>query len=128
MMNPKYFTGKKQLSSAFFEETYLEGAAFNQTCKTLDHLIEITCGLAFTSVGFRGTILENLPIKEPKRTLSNQNSNLIGGDGKIIKGLYAAGWVKRGPHGVIGTNRESAQNTVDSILKDIPTLLQACLL
>ena len=81
MLNPKYFTGKKQLSSAFFEETYLEGAAFNQTCKTTDRLIKITCGLAFTSVGFRGTILENLPINEPKRTLSNQNSNLIGGDG-----------------------------------------------
>ena len=125
MMNPKYFTGKKQLSSAFFEETYLEGAPFNQTCKTLDHSIEITCGLAFTSVGFRGTILENLPVNEPKRTLTNQNSNLIGSDGKIVKGLYAAGWVKRGPHGVIGTNRECAQNTVDSILKDTPTLLQA---
>ena len=124
MLNPKYFTGRKQLSSAFFEETYLEGAPFNQTCKTLDHSIEITCGLAFTSVGFRGTILESLPVNEPKRTLTNQNSNLIGGDGEIVKGLYAAGWVKRGPHGVIGTNRECAQNTVDSILKDTPTLLQ----
>lgn len=124
MLNPKYFTGKKQLSSAFFEETYLEGAPFNQTCKSLDHLIEIPCGLAFTSVGFRGTRLENLAVNEPKRTLNHQNSKLLGSDGKIVKGLYAAGWVKRGPQGVIGTNRECAQNTVDNILKDIPTLLQ----
>tara|TARA_R110001583_G_scaffold164850_1_gene317329 strand:- start:2446 stop:3825 length:1380 start_codon:yes stop_codon:yes gene_type:complete len=124
MLNPKLFTGNKQLSSVIFEQTYLEGAPFNQTCKSLEHLIEIPCGLAFTSVGFRGALLENLPINEPKRTLTNQNSKLLGSDGKTVKGLYAAGWVKRGPQGVIGTNRECAQSTVDTILKDTPTLLQ----
>lgn len=124
MLSPKYFTGKKQLSSTVFEETYLEGAPFNQTCKPAEQLIEISCGLAFTSVGFRGVLLENLPVNEPKRTLSNQHSKLLGRDGKIVKGLYAAGWVKRGPQGVIGTNRECAQHTVDHILNDTPTLLQ----
>ncbi len=124
MLNPKYFAGKKQLSSVFFEETYLEGPPFNQTCKSSEHLIEIPCGLAFTSVGFKGAKLENLPVNEPKRTFNHQNSKLLGSDGKVIKGLYAAGWVKRGPQGVIGTNRECAQNTVDNMLKDIPTLLK----
>ena len=124
MLNPKCFTGDKQLSSVLFEKTYLEGAPFNQTCKSLEDLIEIPCGLAFTSVGFRGTLLENLPVNEPKRTLTNKNSKLLGSNGKTVKGLYAAGWVKRGPQGVIGTNRECAQNTVDNILKDSPALLE----
>lgn len=124
MLNPKYFTGNKQLSTACFEETYLEGTPFNQTCKSLDKKVEISCGLAFTSIGFRGALLENLPVNEPKRTLSTQDSKLLGRDAVIIKGLYAAGWVKRGPQGVIGTNRECAQHTVDSILKDTPALLQ----
>tara|TARA_R110002050_G_scaffold1244_4_gene8649 strand:+ start:81789 stop:83168 length:1380 start_codon:yes stop_codon:yes gene_type:complete len=124
MLNPKYFSGKKQLSSAFFEETYLEGTAFKQTCQSLDSVIEIPCGLAFTSVGFRGAILEDLAVTEPKRTLTNQHSKLLGSDGKIFEGLYAAGWIKRGPQGVIGTNRECAQDTVDNIVKDAPALLQ----
>ncbi len=124
MLNPKCFTGDKQLSSVLFEQTYLEGTPFNQTCKSLEGLIEMPCGLVFTSVGFRGTLLENLPVNEPKRTLTNQNSKLLGSDGKTVEGLYAAGWVKRGPQGVIGTNRECAQNTVDNILKDSPTLLE----
>jgi len=124
MLNPKYFTGDKQLSSVLFEQTYLEGDPFSQTCKSLENLIEIPCGLAFTSVGFRGTLLENLPVNEPKRTLTNQNSKLLGSNGETVKGLYAAGWVKRGPQGVIGTNRECAQNTVDNILKDSPALIE----
>jgi ferredoxin--NADP+ reductase len=125
MLNPKRFIGKQKLTSVCFEKTYLEGAPFNQACKPLDELLEIPCGLAFTSVGFRGALLGNLSVIEPNRTLANQDSRLLAADGVVIEGLYAAGWIKRGPQGVIGTNRECAQNTVEHIVKDVPTLLQS---
>lgn len=124
MLNPKHFIGENQLSGVCFEKTHLEGAPFNQTCKPLNQLVEMSCDLAFTSVGFRGALLENLPLSEPKRTLANQQSRLIDADGLVLEGLYAAGWIKRGPQGVIGTNRECAQNTVDHIVKDASRLLQ----
>jgi NADPH-dependent glutamate synthase beta subunit-like oxidoreductase len=125
MLNPKRFIGEQQLTSVCFEKTFLEGAPFNQACKSLDELVEITCGLVFTSVGFRGSLQKSLSVIEPKRTLANQDSRLLTADGTVIEGMYVAGWVKRGPKGVIGTNRECAQNTVEHIVKDAPVLLQS---
>lgn len=125
MLNPKRFIGEQHLSSVCFEKTFLEGAPFNQACKSLDEHVEVMCGLAFTSVGFRGSLQKKLSVIEPKRTLANQNSRLLASDGAVVDGLYAAGWIKRGPQGVIGTNRECAQNTVEHIVKDTPSLLQS---
>eukprot|EP01087_Luapelamoeba_hula_P009267 TRINITY_DN2383_c0_g3_i1.p3 TRINITY_DN2383_c0_g3~~TRINITY_DN2383_c0_g3_i1.p3 ORF type:complete len:116 (-),score=31.97 TRINITY_DN2383_c0_g3_i1:33-380(-) len=44
---------------------------------------------------------------------------MLGNSAEIIPGLYVSGWVKRGPSGVIGTNRTDAEETVDSLYKDI---------
>lgn len=123
MLNPKAFIGDQQLEAAIFEETYLQGAAFKQSCVSSNNLLEIQCGLAFTSVGFRGVEIEGLYTDQPIKTLSNKSSRLVNGKGELIKGMYAAGWIKRGPRGVIGTNRECAQDTVASILQDTPELL-----
>ncbi len=124
MLNPKRFIGEEQLTGVHFEKTVLEGKPFNQACKPLGKLVDMPCGLAFTSVGFRGALMGSLLVVDPKRTLANQDSRLIAENGEVVKGLYAAGWIKRGPQGVIGTNRECAQNTVDHIVKDAAALLQ----
>lgn len=124
MLNPKCFSGQQQLISACFNKTYLEGAPFHQACKPLNELVEIPCGIAFTSVGFRGALLKGLSVTEPKRTLTHKDSRLLDANSHVVKGLYAAGWIKRGPQGVIGTNRECAQNTVDRIVEDTSTLFQ----
>lgn len=122
MLNPKHFMGESRLNGICFEKTHLEGLPFKQICKSLNQEVEVPCGLAFTSVGFKGALLEKLTLNEPKRTLAHQDSRLIDSAGIVHEGLYAAGWIKRGPQGVIGTNRECAQHTVDHILNDVPTL------
>ena len=124
MLNPKAFKGEHQLTSAIFEETYLQGSAFNQSSISSKNLLEIQCNLAFTSVGFHGAGFEGLHSDEPKKTLANKNSRLVNENGDVLQGIYAAGWIKRGPRGVIGTNRECAQDTVDHILQDISGLLK----
>ncbi|HEY9268948.1 MAG TPA: pyridine nucleotide-disulfide oxidoreductase [Methylotenera sp.] len=123
MLNPKVFKGDRKLQSVLFEENQLEGPAFKQFSTPCNSLLEIPCSLAFTSVGFRGTQFAGLHTNPNKGILSNLNSRLINEHGDIVYGMYAAGWVKRGPQGVIGTNRECAQDTVDRILEDLPIFL-----
>jgi ferredoxin--NADP+ reductase len=43
---------------------------------------------------------------------------VLGGDGAAVTGVYCAGWIKRGPTGVIGTNKKDATETVDLLLRD----------
>lgn len=119
MLKPEAFKGDKKLQSILLEECHLEGTAFKQISVLANRFLEITCGLAFTSVGFKAAKFDGLFNDSPKETLSNVNSRLVNDHGDIIYGMYAAGWVKRGPNGVIGTNRECAQDTVDRILEDL---------
>lgn len=126
MLNPKVFKGDRKLQSVLFEENQLKGPAFKQVSTPCNNLLEIPCGLAFTSVGFRGSPFAGLYTHPNKGILSNLNSRLTNEHGDIVYGMYAAGWVKRGPQGVIGTNRECAQDTVDRILEDLPIFLDHC--
>lgn len=124
MLNPKGFMGIEKLESALFEKTSFVGPAFTQSCFNTGEFLEIPCGLAITSVGFKGVNFKGLNINPGNGTLTNINSRLINDDGEIIRGYYTAGWVKRGPQGVIGTNRECAQDTVNHILKDVSDLIK----
>lgn len=119
MLKPEAFKGDKKLQSILFEVNHLVGSAFKQVSVYSNSFVEINCGLAFTSVGFKGSQFGGLHSNPSKGTLSNVNSRITNEYGDIVYGMYAAGWVKRGPQGVIGTNRECAQDTVDRILEDL---------
>ncbi|MGI8973312.1 MAG: FAD-dependent oxidoreductase, partial [Gaiella sp.] len=71
----------------------------------------LTCGIVFRSVGYRGVELPGVPFDEGSGTIPN-----VGG--RIAPGTYAAGWIKRGPSGVIGTNKKDAAETVALLLED----------
>src|SRR3954447_14207689 len=78
----------------------------------------IPCGIVFCSVGYRGVPLPGLPFDERRATLRNDGGRVVGDDGTPIPGVYAAGWIKRGPTGVIGTNKKDATETVEALLED----------
>ena len=78
----------------------------------------IACGIVFRSVGYRGTALPGLPFDESRATLRNDGGRVLGDDGTPVPGVYAAGWIKRGPTGVIGTNKKDAAETVEALLAD----------
>ena len=65
----------------------------------------------FRSVGYRGIGLPGVPFDERSGTIPNTG-------GRVEPGLYAAGWIKRGPSGVIGTNKKDAVETVELLLED----------
>jgi ferredoxin--NADP+ reductase len=71
----------------------------------------LPCGIVFRSVGYRGVALPGVPFDEKSGTIPNRG-------GRVEPGLYAAGWIKRGPTGVIGTNKKDATETVELLLED----------
>ncbi len=78
----------------------------------------IPCGVVFRSVGYHGVGLPGVPFDERTGTMPNEGGRVLGADGEPIPGLYCAGWIKRGPTGVIGTNKKDATETVDRLLED----------
>jgi ferredoxin/flavodoxin---NADP+ reductase len=71
----------------------------------------VPCGIVFRSVGYRGVELPGVPFDEGNGTIPNEG-------GRVRPGLYVAGWIKRGPSGVIGTNKKDATETVELVLAD----------
>ena len=78
----------------------------------------IPCGIVFRSVGYRGVGLPGVPYDERTGTIPNVGGRVLGEGAVAIPGLYCAGWIKRGPNGVIGTNKKDATDTVDHLLED----------
>lgn len=80
---------------------------------------ELECGLVFRSVGYRGTAVEDLPFDDRKGVIPNEEGRVADPDsGEPVSGLYVAGWIKRGPSGLIGSNKVCAQQTVEHMLED----------
>jgi ferredoxin--NADP+ reductase len=68
----------------------------------------------FRSIGYRGTRIPGVPFDEESCTIPNEGGRIEGRTGE-----YAVGWIKRGPTGIIGTNKRDAQETVNTLLGDL---------
>jgi ferredoxin--NADP+ reductase len=72
----------------------------------------LACGIVFRSVGYHGVALPGVPFDEGRGTIPNER-------GRVGDRTYATGWIKRGPSGVIGTNKKDANETVEHLLDDL---------
>jgi len=95
----------------------LVGAPFAQRSEPTDDQIRLRCDLLISSIGFRVTSLPGLDLPCTPG-LSNAQGRVLDVESLPIPGLYVAGWAKRGPSGVLGTNRACAHETVQSMLAD----------
>lgn len=87
-------------------------------CPTGD-LEDLECGLVLRAVGYRGAPVPGLPFDEHRSVLPQVEGRVVDPDtGKPLPGTYVTGWLKRGPSGVIGTNKKCARDTVASLLSD----------
>jgi ferredoxin--NADP+ reductase len=83
----------------------------------------IEAGLVLRAVGYRTAPLPGIPYDETTSTLMNVAGRLAGSSGdEEISGAYVVGWAKRGPSGVIGTNKADAVGTVAAMVADVPAL------
>jgi ferredoxin/flavodoxin---NADP+ reductase len=72
----------------------------------------LECGLVFRSIGYHGVPVPGVPFDESRGTIAHDG-------GRVEPGLYCAGWIKRGPTGIIGTNKKDATETVEVLLEDV---------
>ena len=81
-----------------------------------DEIIE--AALILTSIGYRGSALTGVPHDAARGVVPNDGGRVTADDGAALPGVYVTGWIKRGPKGVIGTNRNCAAETVAALLAD----------
>lgn len=78
----------------------------------------IDCGLLFRSIGYRALPLPGLPFDEQRAVLPNAGGRVQTEAQQMLTGTYVTGWLKRGPSGVIGSNKQCARETVSALLED----------
>ncbi|CAA9553644.1 MAG: Ferredoxin--NADP(+) reductase, actinobacterial (eukaryote-like) type [uncultured Truepera sp.] len=80
-------------------------------------------GMVLRSVGYRGVALPEVPFDDRRGVIPNRLGRVTASvGGEVVPGEYVAGWIKRGPTGVIGTNKADAAESVRSLLEDAPGL------
>jgi ferredoxin--NADP+ reductase len=77
--------------------------------------------MVLRSVGYRGVPIPGLPFDDERGIVPNAAGRVLR-DGAVVPGEYVAGWIKRGPSGIIGTNKHDAAETVRCLLEDAPAL------
>lgn len=78
-------------------------------------------GLVVRAIGYAAEPVPGLPFDAATGTVPNEGGRVVR-DGAAVRGAYVTGWIKRGPSGVIGTNKGDAAETVAALLQDLPTL------
>jgi ferredoxin--NADP+ reductase len=87
--------------------------------KATDHFEFLDVGLVFRSIGYKGVPLQGVPFHDSWGVIPNDGGRVLDPTTKEpITGQYTAGWIKRGPTGVIGTNKPDAAETVENMLSD----------
>jgi ferredoxin/flavodoxin---NADP+ reductase len=117
LQSPVAIAGNGELELITLERNRLMGPVFTQLAQGTGEKFDLNCGLLFRSIGYRGLPLPGVPF-DPARGVFPSTAGRIDG----MPGVYAAGWIKRGPSGIIGTNRADAVATVQSMLADLPHL------
>jgi ferredoxin--NADP+ reductase len=84
-----------------------------------DEAETIECGLVLRSVGYQAVPLPDVPFDERSFVLPNDRGRVRDPDGRPFPGVYAVGWIKRGPTGILGTNKRDADETVDRVAEDL---------
>jgi ferredoxin--NADP+ reductase len=79
----------------------------------------IECGLVLRSVGYRAVPLPDVPFDERSFVLPNERGRVRTPGGEPVPGVYAVGWIKRGPTGILGTNKRDAEQTVSCLVEDL---------
>jgi ferredoxin/flavodoxin---NADP+ reductase len=80
----------------------------------------IPLGLVFRAIGYQGVPLPGIPFDAMRAVIPNDRGRIVDpASGRPVEGEYVVGWIKRGPQGIIGTNKPDSQETVDVLLDDL---------
>ena len=121
LRSPVELQGDSQLERVILEHNQLSGDAFKQSARGTSDLYELETGILFRSIGYRGVEMPGVPFHESWGVFPNEDGRITDND-VVVPQMYTAGWIKRGPSGIIGTNRACAVGTVNALLEDVTKL------
>ncbi|XP_072961766.1 NADPH:adrenodoxin oxidoreductase, mitochondrial [Typha angustifolia] len=113
------------VSGVRLEKTHLKenGVSRKQVAVGTGDFEDLKCGLVLKSIGYKSVPVDGLPFDKRKGIVPNERGRVLSSDetenATREQGLYVAGWLKRGPTGIIATNLYCAEETVSTILEDV---------
>lgn len=119
--SPVELKGNGKVETVVLEKNELTGEPFRQKARGTGVTHELECGVFFRSVGYHGVAIPGVPFDERSGTFPHRDGRITQGE-EALPGMYVAGWIKRGPSGVIGTNKPDSYATVESLIQDLPRL------
>ena len=102
-----------------FERMQLDGTG---NVKGTGEFVEYPVQAVYRAIGYHGSQLDELEYDERRGVIPNEGGRVLDADGKPVPGIYATGWIKRGPVGLIGHTKGDALETIGFLLEDRLTL------
>ncbi|MGA2006054.1 MAG: FAD-dependent oxidoreductase [Solirubrobacteraceae bacterium] len=113
LLSPLALTGTGRVGSLTLARNELTvGAGGALRARATDQRLELPAQAVFRAIGYRGTPLADVPFDTERELIANDG-------GRVRSGEYVVGWAKRGPSGVIGTNKKDANETIERLLEDL---------
>jgi ferredoxin--NADP+ reductase len=117
---PHRVEGGGRVENLIVERTRLSGPASRQQAEGTGTYRSIAADVLFRSIGYAALPLPGLPFDQRSKTVPNVAGRVCDASGAFVPRVYVTGWIKRGPTGIIGTNRVDSIETVASLLADNP--------
>ncbi|MGE4169834.1 MAG: NADP oxidoreductase [Candidatus Margulisiibacteriota bacterium] len=122
--SPLEIKGEGHVQHLTLEKNKLTGAAGSQKASGTGEKTDLPCGLVFRSVGYRGVAIAGVPFDDKRGIFPNEGGRIVE-NGLPVPGFYVSGWIKRGPSGVLGSNKPDGTATVEALLADVASLKPA---
>ncbi|MCZ6525150.1 MAG: NADP oxidoreductase [Gammaproteobacteria bacterium] len=122
LKSPIKIIGDGRVEKIILEKNKLTGDPMRQSARGTGRTIELETGIVFSSIGYRGLSMPGVPFNDDRGVLPNSDGRIVDADNKPLPQLYCAGWIKRGPTGIIGTNRADSVATVAALLEDVKNM------
>jgi ferredoxin--NADP+ reductase len=118
-LQPVRIVGDGRVEQVIFERT---ATGDNGVVTGTGEFVSIEAQLVVRAVGYLGVELAGIPFDERTGTVPNVAGRVVTPGGGVVSGAYVTGWLKRGPSGVIGTNKVDAGETIAALIEDLDDL------
>ena len=114
LQQPVEILGDERVEGIRMERTALQG---DGSVKGTGEYVDYPVQAVYRAVGYASSPLDGVPFDDVRKVVPNAGGRVTR-DGETIDGLYATGWIKRGPVGLIGSTKSDAQETVANLVED----------
>lgn len=120
LTSPTAITGDGKVEQLDYVHNELVEENGRSVARASDRTGSLHTSMVLRSIGYKGEPVADVPFDESNGVIPNARGRVLNG-GEPVPGVYVSGWIKRGPRGVIGSNRVDSQETVDQLIEDFTT-------